>query len=66
MNAVEVRGIGMVFGADGKQRVDALAAVDLTVGTGEFVSLIGPSGCGKSRCCESSAICSSQRRAMSW
>lgn len=45
--AIEVTGVDRVF-SRGRQRVDALTAVDLTVGEGEFVSLIGPSGCGKS------------------
>ena len=31
-----------------RERVPALAPVDLTVAAGEFVSIIGPSGCGKS------------------
>ena len=39
----------MVFGgAGGAKRVEALKAIDLTIGRGEFISLIGPSGCGKS------------------
>ncbi|MDO9457907.1 ABC transporter ATP-binding protein [Nocardioides sp.] len=45
--AIEVRAVERVFGKRRKQVV-ALAAVDLTVAAGEFVSLIGPSGCGKS------------------
>jgi putative ABC transport system ATP-binding protein len=32
----------------GDLRFDALRAVDLTVGTGEFVAVVGPSGSGKS------------------
>ncbi|MFF1529609.1 ABC transporter ATP-binding protein [Cellulomonas sp. NPDC058312] len=45
--AVQVTGVGRVFGA-GERAVAALESVHLTVGAGEFVSLIGPSGCGKS------------------
>jgi NitT/TauT family transport system ATP-binding protein len=46
--AVTVAGVSRVFPADGGRSVTALEHVDLTVGAGEFVSLIGPSGCGKS------------------
>jgi len=35
------------FGS-GSQSLETLATIDLTVATGEFVSVIGPSGCGKS------------------
>jgi NitT/TauT family transport system ATP-binding protein len=31
----------------GQEHLRALAGIDLTVGRGEFVSIIGPSGCGK-------------------
>jgi NitT/TauT family transport system ATP-binding protein len=46
-SAVEIRSVSRVFGSGDKATV-ALQDVDLTVGAGEFVSLIGPSGCGKS------------------
>jgi NitT/TauT family transport system ATP-binding protein len=44
---VQATGVGKVFGT-GPAQVTALEAIDLTIGRGEFVSLIGPSGCGKS------------------
>jgi NitT/TauT family transport system ATP-binding protein len=45
--AVALEGVGKRFG-EGAGAVQAVTGIDLTVGPGEFVSLIGPSGCGKS------------------
>jgi NitT/TauT family transport system ATP-binding protein len=44
---VEVADVSKTFGT-GTGAVQALDGIDLTIGEGEFVSLIGPSGCGKS------------------
>ncbi len=46
-SGVEVRGVTASYGVEGR-RVPVLRDVSLTVGLGEFVSVIGPSGCGKS------------------
>jgi NitT/TauT family transport system ATP-binding protein len=48
---LETVGLGKIFpgrGSNGRGRVAALEAVDLSVAGGEFVSIVGPSGCGKS------------------
>lgn len=48
--ALELRGVSCTFvskDAPG-QRYTAVRDVDLTVGDGEFVSVVGPTGCGKS------------------
>jgi NitT/TauT family transport system ATP-binding protein len=46
-DAVRVAGVSKTFLTKSGE-VQALDAIDLTVGEGEFVALIGPSGCGKS------------------
>jgi NitT/TauT family transport system ATP-binding protein len=44
---VVISGVDKLFGT-AAGGVKALDSIDLTIATGEFVSLIGPSGCGKS------------------
>ena len=44
---IELVGVEKVFGS-GADAVHAFGPVDMTIGQGEFVSLLGPSGCGKS------------------
>ncbi|MBE7732898.1 ABC transporter ATP-binding protein [Devosia faecipullorum] len=45
--AISIRNLTKYYGPSGGQRMKALESVNLTVGRGEFVSIIGPSGCGK-------------------
>ena len=42
-----LQGVTKTF-VNGRKRLETLDAVDITVNTGEFLTLIGPSGCGKS------------------
>ena len=46
--AVELRNITMRYQAKRGRAVLALDDVDLSIGEGQFVSIVGPSGCGKS------------------
>ena len=46
--SVDVQSVTKTFNPGTPKQVDALVDIDLTVASGEFVSLIGPSGCGKS------------------
>ena len=43
---IVIQGVDMVYQA-GQRSLTALLDINLTVGRGEFVSIIGPSGCGK-------------------
>lgn len=45
---IDVRNVSQVFRTTSRGEVAALQDVDLTVGDGEFLSVLGPSGCGKS------------------
>jgi ABC-type Fe3+/spermidine/putrescine transport system ATPase subunit len=44
---IEIRSLRKIYRV-GKVDVEALRGVDLSVGSGEFLSIVGPSGSGKS------------------
>ena len=44
---IVLKGVGMTY-YSGKKITHALETASLTIGSGEFVSVVGPSGCGKS------------------
>ena len=46
--AVALGGIDITFQLDGGKRYKAVTGIDLSVSSGEFVSVVGPTGCGKS------------------
>lgn len=46
-SVLDIEGVTKQF-AGRRGTVDALGQIDLSVGRGEFVSIVGPSGCGKS------------------
>ena len=46
-SSIELTAVTKTFGS-GADAVHALGPIDLSIGEGEFVSLLGPSGCGKS------------------
>jgi len=45
--ALEIRGLGRIFYSDLGSKVRALQNIDLTVHSGEFLTLVGATGCGK-------------------
>ena len=46
--AVRLSGLDITFHLKGGTRYQAVKAIDLSVASGEFVSVVGPTGCGKS------------------
>lgn len=44
---IDIRDLAITY-QSGTRSVHAIGPIDLTIGAGEFVSVVGPSGCGKS------------------
>ena len=47
---IKINSLKKVFG-EGEDKVHAFGPVDISINSGEFVSVLGPSGCGKSTLC---------------
>jgi NitT/TauT family transport system ATP-binding protein len=45
---IKVEGASKRFQTPTRENLEALTEIDLTIGSGEFVTVVGPSGCGKS------------------
>jgi NitT/TauT family transport system ATP-binding protein len=45
---IEIAGVSKRFASARGEEVTALAAIDLDIKQGEFLTIVGPSGCGKS------------------
>ena len=50
---LDVAGLSKYFYARGHEIRKVLDNITVTVGEGEFVSIVGASGCGKTTCCAS-------------
>jgi NitT/TauT family transport system ATP-binding protein len=48
MALIEIDGVTKTYALESNRELTAVDRVDLSIGDGEFVSVIGPSGCGKS------------------
>ena len=48
MSEITLQGVSKQFRLNRSRNVQALARLDLSLASGEFVALLGPSGCGKS------------------
>ena len=46
--AMEFKSLSKTYLSADNDKIDALTNIDMSVGQGEFVSIVGPSGCGKS------------------
>jgi NitT/TauT family transport system ATP-binding protein len=48
MALIEIDGVSKTYALENDRELTAIDRIDLSIGDGEFISIIGPSGCGKS------------------